>query len=389
MTTPAVPAPATPPRPRAFDRRSARVFTACGVLALLFLLLELGLDVVLVASGIALVLLPFTAGAVLLLDGVQPEPRAVLAWTFCAGATAVLLLALVVNTAAGYALDPFLGDESAELVSAAVVAPVVEEGGKAAVLLLLLRRFRHQISGPLDGVVYASAVGLGFATVEDVLYYGYAAGEGALVETVVVRGVLSPLAHPLFTACTGVGLGLWISRRTRLGKAAPVLGFAAAVVLHALWNGSASVAGGALTLLVLPGVMLPALVGLFVLCRRESRRERGMVRRHLAPEVQAGVLAPGDLDALADAGTRKRLLKALRASGADGRELVTTALTLVELRERLARGGGDQQDVADADAMAGTLVQARRALPPTTTPAGLLALFGPVWGVEDRSASGT
>ena len=87
----------TPTASRVLDRRSAWVFGTSGVLALLFLLLELGLLVVLVASAIALLLLPFTAGAVLLLDRVQPEPRAVLAWTFCAGATAVLLFSLFLN----------------------------------------------------------------------------------------------------------------------------------------------------------------------------------------------------------------------------------------------------------------------------------------------------
>lgn len=380
MTTSSVPLPVAA---RVLDRRSRWIFSVSGVLSLLFLLIELGLSVVLVASGIALLLLPFTAGAVLLLDRVQPEPRAVLAWTFVAGATAVLLFALVLNTAAGYALYPLVGGETAELLSAAVVAPLVEEGGKAAVLLLVVYRFRHQISGPLDGVVYASAVGLGFATVEDVLYYGYAAGEGALVETVVMRGVLSPLAHPLFTAFTGVGLGLLVAGRTRLGKAAPVLGFTVAVLLHALWNGSASVAGGALFLLVLPFIMLPALVALFVLCRKESRRERGLVRQHLAPEVGAGVLAPGDLDALADVDARRRLLRALRKGGNDGRELVTSALTLVELRERMARGVGDPGDPADAEALSGRLAEARRALPPTTSHAGLRGLFGTVWGVGE------
>ncbi|MCW2607342.1 MAG: hypothetical protein JWO60_2035, partial [Frankiales bacterium] len=322
-------APAASPGPWVLDRRSKRVFVVCGVLSLLFLLVELGLQDFLLSSAIAFGLLPFTATAVLLLDRVQPEPRAVLAWTFLAGATAVLLFALVLNTGAEYALAAVVGDDTASTLGGSLVAPVVEESGKAAVLVLLVRRFRHLVSGPLDGVVYAAAVGLGFSTVEDVLYYGSASDDGALVETVVVRGLLSPFAHPLFTACTGIGLGLMVSRRTRLGALAPVLGFLLAVALHATWNGSSEVAGG-LGFLLLPLVMVPMFVALVVLCRRESRRERGLIRRHLSGEVEAGVLTAADVEALAEVRQRRSLLRAARSAGADGRELVTSALALVE-----------------------------------------------------------
>ncbi|MCW2606494.1 MAG: hypothetical protein JWO60_1187, partial [Frankiales bacterium] len=283
-----LPTPPPPAPTRVLDRRSAWVFGVTGLLSLLFLLTETGLSGFLLASALALLLLPLTAGAVLLIDRVHPEPHAVLAWTFVAGATAVLLWAVVVNSTAEAVLAEVVGAGTAERVSGSVVAPLVEESGKAAVLLLLLHRFRHRMSGPLDGVVYAAAVGLGFSTVEDVLYYGVSLDDGSLVETVVVRGVLSPFAHPLFTAFTGIGLGLLVSRRTRLGRVAPALGFVVAVALHSFWNSVTDTDG--LLLLLLPTVMVPVFVGLLVLCVRESRRERRLIPVHLADEVGAGVL---------------------------------------------------------------------------------------------------
>lgn len=352
------------------------VFAVCGVVALLVVLLEIGPGAFGLAVLAALVLLPVYAWAALSLDRLHPEPKAALAYAFVAGATAVVLAALVLNTVLGFAVG---GDDLAE---AALVAPVVEEGGKACVLLLLYRRFRHQIGGPLDGIVYASMVGLGFATVENVLYYGRAIEDGSLPAVFVLRGVFSPFAHPVFTACTGIGLGLLAAGRTRRRLLAPGLGLLAAVALHALWNGSASFGGGGF-LLVFFGLMVPAFAALIVLALREARRERRLVAHHLWPEVQAGVLAEVDVAALADVGARKRLMRAARAlhpaAGAAARDLAGSALELAMTRERLQRGafspryGSPEATLGD---LTTKLARARWALPPAPTAAPWAGIAG-------------
>src|SRR5205809_319359 len=80
---------------------------------------------------------------------------------------------------------------------------------------LLFRR--REFDGVVDGIVLAGLSGLGFAFTENVLYFGRAflagqeqsltTGFFAVGFTFVLRGVLSPFAHPLFTAMTGIGLG--------------------------------------------------------------------------------------------------------------------------------------------------------------------------------------
>ena len=102
--------------------------------------------------------------------------------------------------------------------TAVLVAPWVEEAAKGAAVLLVLLFRRREFDGVVDGIVLAGLSGLGFAFTENVLYFGRAflagqeqsltTGFFAVGFTFVLRGVLSPFAHPLFTAMTGIGLGI-------------------------------------------------------------------------------------------------------------------------------------------------------------------------------------
>src|SRR3982751_742558 len=74
---------------------------------------------------------------------------------------------------------------------------------------------RRQFDGVVDGVIYATFAALGFAAVENIIYYSNAAREeaivghsGILAGTFVVRGILGPWGHPLYTSMTGLGFGI-------------------------------------------------------------------------------------------------------------------------------------------------------------------------------------
>src|SRR6202035_912124 len=159
------------------------------------------------------------------------------------GAGIAALTALIVNTAdLEYVTMPRLGASAGEYVAATFGAPVVEESLKGAVLIGLLWRRRGELDGPTDGVIYAAMVGLGFAMIENVGYYVNAlvspqrGGIALLGYTFVLRGLVSPLLHPIFTSMTGLGVAYAASRK---GGApwAVVLGLLAAMILHGTWNG--------------------------------------------------------------------------------------------------------------------------------------------------------
>lgn len=178
------------------------------------------------------------------LDRYEPEPRRYKFAAFVWGGVVAVAIALVVEVWAQKAFD--LSDEAA----ATFAAPLVEEPAKCLFLLLTFVRVRRVIDGVLDGIIYAGIVGIGFAFVENIGYYvssyttsadyQLAGAEGATA-TFVVRGIFSPLAHPLFTAAFGIALGLAVSRKSKIVRVLlGTAGLAGSIGLHMLWNGSLS-----------------------------------------------------------------------------------------------------------------------------------------------------
>jgi RsiW-degrading membrane proteinase PrsW (M82 family) len=121
---------------------------------------------------------------------------------------------------------------------------LIEETVKLAVPLWLLLRGRFR--APADGVLFGVAAGMGFAVLES-MGYGLAAliqsgGRiGAAEETLLLRGLMSPVGHAAWTGL--VVAALW-GTRVRTGRARAWLAlaatFATAVALHTLWDSTDS-----------------------------------------------------------------------------------------------------------------------------------------------------
>jgi protease PrsW len=204
------------------------------------------------------------------------------------------------------------GEAAAVLVS----APIVEEALKGLGILYAVRR--RTIDSVSDGVVYAGWIAAGFAAVENVEYFILAAGEGQLVATFVLRGVLGPFAHPLFTLWIGVGVG-----RAVVGGRSPLLGalpgFLVAVVLHSLWNASAYLLAAetwvVVLLLVLGFTVLFLTTATLLVVQRLRGRERFA---RLVPQVAGRYgLTPQEVAAFSD--WRRTLATRRTLSGADRR----------------------------------------------------------------------
>jgi RsiW-degrading membrane proteinase PrsW (M82 family) len=179
----------------------------------------------------------------LVLDRVEPEPRIAKNYAFLYGALVATSIALIVNGVVG----GLLGDSAAAVLS----APLVEEGMKLLGILWAYRR--KLIDGPLDGVVYAAIIALGFASVENILYFSAAASDNTLSVTFILRGVLSPFAHPLFTIWTGAFLGKALLLGRRISNFV-AMGLALSICLHLVWNLTAVLSGvsGAIPLILIP-----------------------------------------------------------------------------------------------------------------------------------------
>src|SRR5215469_12347771 len=301
----------------------------------------------LIALPLALLPVPFLIAVVLLLDRLEPEPRGNLVFAFAWGAGIAALLAAVINTAGlVFITQPDLGKTTGEYVSATFGAPVVEESLKGGVLFWLLWRRRQEFDGPTDGIIYAAMVGLGFAMMENIGYYIAAlvrpavGGVSLLGVTFVFRGILSPLAHPMFTSMTGIGVAYAATHRR--GGWAVAAGLAGAMFLHGLWNG--------LTSLGLPGIILAygllacVLVVLITVIVADRRRILGLIRRYLPAYQDSGLVTEADLRMLCTLRERREARRWARGAGGRplGRAMAAYQLAATELalaHERVRRGG--------------------------------------------------
>ncbi len=248
-------------------------------------------------------------GCYLWLDRYEPEPRTLLAAGLLWGCFVATAAALLIQGLGGFVVS-FTDNQSL-----AVVAPITEEASKGLFLLLLLWWRLAELDGVLDGIVYAGMVGIGFAFTENILYLAAAyngtdgAGPGgteALTATFVVRCLFSPFAHPLFTAFTGIGVGLAVNARSRPARILwPLGGYACAVVAHAVWNTS-TVYGFDNFVIAYVVLMAPAFVALAGLAVWARSSERRVLAASLSDAASRGLVPATDIGWVVDLGARRR-----------------------------------------------------------------------------------
>ncbi len=280
------------------------------------------------------------------LDRYEPEPKRLLAMGLLWGAFVATAAAILIGGVGGYVAG------FTENVSLAIVAPVSEEFTKGLFLFLLLWWRRAELDGILDGIVYAGMVGIGFAFTENILYLAAAyngtsgMGPGGATElgtTFVLRCLISPFAHPLFTAFTGIGIGIAVGSRSGVVRFfAPLAGYAGAVIAHGLWNGSTIFGLGSFALVYVV-LMAPALAGLIWLGVWARRSERRMLGAALTDASQRGLIPATDIGWVVDLPARRAARAHARQHGGQQaeqamRDYQQAAIELGFLHHRYLRG---------------------------------------------------
>lgn len=315
----------------------------------------------LVLASVAAVLpVPTFVVLILQLDRYEREPWLVLVAAFLWGALVATFASAILNDLLGAVVSLAVGEGLAEVVTASAVAPVVEETAKGIALLLLASMLRSEFDDTLDGIVYGSLVGIGFAMTENILYFGRVYLEGGLIGLGVlfyIRIILGGFGHALYSGTAGAALGY--ARETSNGFLAvvvPLIGYVLAILQHAAWNFIA----GALLPAVLPEMnpllllfvvmplesallVGPGLLTLIVIAILAWRREAGVIRRFLGEEVPMGTLSSEEYATLPSHRARfEREIEALRRRGPGGwfaqRELHQAATELAFRKWHLSRG---------------------------------------------------
>jgi RsiW-degrading membrane proteinase PrsW (M82 family) len=247
---------------------------------------------------VSVALLLVVVAAVWWIDRYDREPLHLVAFVFLWGAS----IAPLASVAAVGALARIFGGSfigvGFDPIGSLFFGPVIEEIAKAAGPLLIVL-LTNKFDNPTDGVVYGTAVGLGFAVTEN-LYYAFGAislrgGIDGILILVGGRTLLVAGIHALSSATFGGFLGyavLSAKKAVRLGWVS--VGLVLAIALHAAWNMAVQYVG-----LLSPAgsfrgwlMFIPALYVVYaVILAAFLRTEHRILKVELAEEVEL-MLAP-------------------------------------------------------------------------------------------------
>jgi protease PrsW len=291
------------------------------------------------------------------LDLYEHEPIPLVIASLVWGAVAATTLAGLANAGWGLVVAELGGPAFASRWTAALTAPFVEETLKGLGVVLIYLIARDEFDDMMDGFVYGAVCGLGFAVVEDVIYFmGVFGGSTAgVLRGFFVRVVASGIySHVLYTGLVGMGIGYFVSRREvrtvgrRLAVLAGLCGLA--VLGHLVWNAPwldlfpAQPWTGNEWLMIpvataVKGVPLLAFVLLALWLAR--RRERRWLTTALAREVGTGAITQEELGVLLEPTRRREARRTMRrragprAAGLLHR-LQREQVNLAMVRERVA-----------------------------------------------------
>ena len=228
-----------------------------------------------------------------------------------------------------------------DILQTAVGAGVVEEGAKGLGILLMFIFLKKYINGPIDGMIYGTLIGAGFAFTENILYFakadvkntfikqaGIDMSQDVLEQTIVIRAVASPFVHPICTAITGLLIGLAATQRLSWLFVLPLglAGYAMAAGLHASHNFSAiiRIAEDTWTRIL---IQIPVYISAIAMIIVVKNLQRTTVKRGIRLLVADGFIGKEDETMLMKSSLRSRAVawagERLAASGGvaqDGRK---------------------------------------------------------------------
>jgi protease PrsW len=195
-------------------------------------------------------------GLVARFDSKRPEPkRQLYLATLFGGLSTIPVIFIQLGLEK---LNP--GGMSGALYTAFLVAALTEETAKA--LALYFAVWRHPaFDERLDGIVYATRAGLGFALVENIGYLMGAESISGFLGIFVVRAVLAVPGHAIYAGF----MGYWAARK-KFDGVGPGLkgGLLIAIGLHGAYDAAlflvATLPKGPLQLLIIPLVAVPVIV---------------------------------------------------------------------------------------------------------------------------------
>ena len=168
------------------------------------------------------------------LDAKRPEPastRRLVTFVGMLSVVPALVIEILLANTVGESVPPPLTYQGSSF-HAYVVAAMTEEACKILVVYWVVWR-RPEFDERMDGIVYASRAGLGFALVENVLYLLHQQSVGGEIQLWIMRAVLAVPGHAMWTGM----IGAMAARRRFDGKGLGLVGgYLLAVAFHGTYD---------------------------------------------------------------------------------------------------------------------------------------------------------
>lgn len=163
-------------------------------------------------------------------DDFEPEPRHAVLWVFALGIGSGMLVLAVRPWLDGFLMD--IEDmRRRHAADAFLVTAPLEEVAKA-MAFLIGASWRKHLNEPLDGIVYGTAAGLGFASFENFHYLLWTQDASLIVP----RAFTATLLHVGTTGTLGFCLGMCRFQPWAMLPLFSVCGLVSALGFHGLYN---------------------------------------------------------------------------------------------------------------------------------------------------------
>jgi RsiW-degrading membrane proteinase PrsW (M82 family) len=242
-----------------------------------------------ISSSLIAAILPMTFYLVIIwkMDKNEREPLAMLFLHFMWGAFGAIILGLIGSIFLNLFLSVHFFNESQNgLIQTIIFAPLSEEIAKGVFLLWTVnsRRFDNLT----DGIVYGSAIGLGFGMTENFTYFlSFGDTFESWLYLVIVRSLFSAVMHCIATATFGAFLAIYKFSKHPIRNILPFSGMLLAMLIHLLWNASVSIDGNYFYGLL----FMILLIIIFIMTIKLSvNYENVIIRNELAEESRLGIL---------------------------------------------------------------------------------------------------
>ncbi|HEX7351024.1 PrsW family intramembrane metalloprotease [Brachybacterium sp.] len=287
-----------------------------------------------------------------LADRWDPQPIPLLIIAVFWGAAIAAGTSYVLNTLNSYLVYIVTGSaDAANFAGPVISAPLVEETTKGIGLLLLMILARRYFNGPMDGLIYGSLIGGGFAFTENIIYYTRqleSSGVGGVLFLFLLRGILNIFGHAIYTALTGIIVG-FVARKwgTIMGFLVFVPALIPGMLIHGGWNLFSVMGNSWLAIGIMYGtkaiIALIWLISIPVLIWDESR----LTRIRLGDYANQGWLTHEEVDMLATwKGRREGKLWATQINARPVmKRFIRESADLASIRQRLLADGANPKVV--------------------------------------------